>query len=108
MIITYQVSKTLVERLLTEYKELDTLLKLHPSDAAEQIKGYVHERMQHLDGLTRQPSLGDAASSDMRATVRGLKLELRAAQRNWKRHLVTEARLRRPKKTDRLSPDFAA
>ena len=109
MAISYQVTKTLLNRLLADYGELDKRLDLHPSDAAEQIKNYVHERIQHLKGMAQEAAQGRVVSSDMRATARGLKLELRAAQRNWQRHLVTESRLRRrQKKIAYFSPNFAA
>lgn len=108
MAISYQVTKTLFERVLSDYDELNEVLNLHPSATANQLKEFVSERIQTIHQLATQIQMDGFAFEDMHRITRRLKLELRTAQRSWKRHLVTEARLNQHKKISDFAPNFAA
>ena len=108
MIIDYLVSKTLFDRILGGYEELDKTLALHPSASADKIKDFVGEHIRQVRLFRDEVLAGGEVRPDMHEAARKMKLELRSAQRTWQRHLVTEARVRRLRNPDYFSPNFAA
>ncbi len=108
MEISYQVTKTLIDRILSEYCELDKALRLHSDESPHEIKGFVRERIGRVESIAAQAKMDGFVLMDRHKMMRMMKLELRSTQRSWKRHLVTEARLRRYKKSEYVSPDIAA
>ena len=108
MEISYQVTKALIDRVLADYCDLDKVVCLRSEDAPDGLKEFVRNRIGRVERLAAQAKMDGFVLMDMHNTMREMKLELRSAQRSWKRYLVTEARLRRFRKSEYFSPDIAA
>jgi len=99
MFVSQQVSKSFFDRITAEYTELIQSFELHPTAIAGEMKRVVRSQLDSV--LAMKARSGEGALDPQ--VQRKLKLELRAAQRNWTRHLVTSARLRRQRKNRMVS-----
>jgi hypothetical protein len=108
MEISNQLLKPLIDRLCEEYQGLDSELKLHPdSEEINDLKGTIQKKIQQLENLDtvllKTPAAERLTQSDLRDTLRQLKLELRFTQRRWKRQLLNEVRFKRSRRKDTLA-----
>lgn len=100
MEISNQILRPLIDRLKAECQELYQQVSLHSSDEALQLKTFIQRKMRQLEMLGVSVSYASSLPEQpdlpvLRHTFRQLKLELRFAQRKWKRVLLSEARIRR-------------
>ena len=115
MEISSQIVRPLIERLYEEYQELDRELAPHSSDEVAELKTFVHKKMRQLQtldstvsGLTPALLSESLSYNELRHQLRQLKLQLRFAQRRWKRQIVNESRFRRRLQGKLLMPTAAA
>ncbi len=112
--ISNQILKPLIDRVEKECRELYHQVGDPASEEGVELKSFLQRKIRQLEMLSvsinyistlpEQPDL-----PDLRSTFRQLKLELRFAQRRWKRILLGEARVQRnQEKKNRLSDKFAA
>ncbi|MCB9800244.1 MAG: hypothetical protein H6757_05755 [Candidatus Omnitrophica bacterium] len=90
--ITYLMKKSLLDRLVGEYEELSIQLEAFSDEAAQRMKTYVRRQLERIAEFYQYSNWEDS-SRDLHQVVRELKLELRTAQRKWRKHLVTQARM---------------
>jgi len=91
MFVSQQVSKSFLDRLMSEYQELYQSLQLHPSAEAQEMRRIIRVKLEAI--LAMKACSGEGILDSQ--LQRTLKLELRSAQRTWMRYLVTSARLSR-------------
>lgn len=113
MEISHQILKPLIDRLESECLKFEQELNRYTSEEASQLRSFIQKKMRQLNMLKLSVSYANSLSerpilNDLRDTFRQLKLELRFAQRKWKRVQLGEARMRKnQEKRSRLST-FAA
>jgi len=107
MFVSQQVSKSFLDRIISDYQELYQSLQLTPSDESQEMRKLIRAKLDAI--LAMKASSGEGTLDSQ--LQRTLKLELRSAQRTWTRHLVTSARLsrqRRDRSANYFSPVAAA
>ena len=104
-----------IERLSEEFHELDRELVNEESEAVLQLKGIIQRKLRQLQMLKVAVSYLDNAAdnnnivpSDLHASFRRLKLELRFARRKWKRLLSNEIRFQKSQEKRVHVSTFAA
>ena len=100
MEINTQLLKPLIDRLTDNYRDLGREVQFHRSSEADQLRSFIQKRMnqlQHLDVSLTSPgsTLQNGQLRNSRDILRQLKLELRFAQRRWKRQLLNDVRFKR-------------
>ena len=101
MFVSQQVSKSFLDRVISDYQELYQSLQLNPSDEALDMRRLVRTKLEVI--LAMKACSGEGILEAQ--LQRTLKLELRSAQRTWTRHLVTSARLSRQRR-ERSSSNY--
>ena len=94
MFVSQQVSKSFLDRVMSDYQELYQSIQLNPAEAAQDMRKLVWIKLEAILAMKASSGAGILDAS----LQRKLKLELRSAQRTWTRHLVTSARLSRQRK----------
>jgi len=108
MQISDQLVKPLVERLGDEYRELDRELGQHSIEETESLKILIKKKLRYVESLcSDDPSNRSALHGNIHHTIRKLKLELRFAQRKWRRLLLNETRFKKQDKNE-VPASFAA
>ena len=113
MEISTQLVKPLIDRLVEEYKDLDREMTNYSSEEVDEMKTSIRKNLQQLEVLDSSmasigPAADDSSSDDLRDILRQLKLELRFAQRRWKRQLLNEERFKRgPEKGSFINSSLA-
>lgn len=100
MEISNMLGKSLMGKLYDEYRELDQEVDVRVSSEASEIKILVREKIFQLQNLK---AANDAESREL---FRKLKLDLRFAQRRWKRQVLNDVRFR--KQQESYLPTIAA
>jgi len=100
MEISNQLVKPLIERLAEEYRELEQEMTDYSSEEVEEMKTSIQKNLKQLEVLDASiASMGsesdDSTSMDLRDILRQLKLDLRFAQRRWKRQLLNVERFKK-------------
>src|SRR5437870_5213200 len=98
MEISNQLLKPIIEKLCDEYQELDQQLNLHLSEETRKLKNSIQKKIRQLELLDSCVSSMVKLSEnndclDLRNTLREFKLELRFAQRKWKRQSLYDIRI---------------
>ena len=115
MEINQMLLSSLIDRLESQFKELETQVRCHPSEEAREMDAFLARKIRQADMLRSMmgSAQGNVSSLDvdlavLRITFRQLKLELRFAQRKWKRILLNEGRMRRMQEKNPQVTPFAA
>ncbi len=108
MEISHQVVKPLLDRLLHEYKKMYLEVAAHSSDTPDtqdflELKTEIKDKLNQLKVMNmlggfhsiHAGALTIEEQANLRQNLRHLKLDMRFLGRRWKRHLVSENRLRR-------------
>jgi len=106
----------LFQRITAEYQDLNRSVSAGAyTDEALELKNFIEKKLRQLDTVRvslsyLQQGLSEAGESDfdLRDMLRQHKLELRFARRRWKRHLVSQERIRRNQERRAHVPTFAA
>jgi hypothetical protein len=115
MKITNQLLDPLFQRIAAEYQDLNQSLTGVYTDEALELKAFIEKKLRQLETVRVSLSylqqgiagLGEP-DLDLRDMLRQHKLELRFARRRWKRHLVSQERIRRNHERRTHVPTFAA
>ena len=113
MDINNQLVRPLMERLYDEYRELVGELTFHDSDETQKLKLFIQKKIQQLETLNGTiSSLGIQSEKslypDLHEQLKQLKLELRFAQRRWKRQCLNEVRFKKSHPRTPLISTYAA
>lgn len=109
-----QLLRSLLDKIISEYEELYQDLAEHPGDpVAMALRTDVEQKLSHMERMSASGYLEarvphDATGSKLRENVRQMKLDLRFLQRKWRRHLVSENRLRKRREKRQYVPTVAA
>lgn len=105
MEISHQIVKPLLRRLLQEYSKLQQEVYRHAcaSHDFQELKIQIEDKLNQLKIMNmlggfhtlHAGPLNVEGQERLRENVRHLKLEVRFLSRRWKRHLISENRLRR-------------
>lgn len=100
MKISKQLLKPLIDRIEEEYLELFNEVSGSSSDEARSLRSALQQKRRQVEMASVSLLYVDRGARDydtehLRTRLRQLKLDLRFAQRKWKRYLVSEERIRK-------------
>lgn len=105
--ISYQMKKSLLDRIIREYEMLGVELDAFSDNEAQRMKAYVRTQTERIAEFY-QFSRWEDSSRDLHQIVREMKLELRTSQRKWRKHLVTQARMEKIRRNQQEELTLAA
>lgn len=115
MKITDQLLEPLLQRIYEEYQDLHRNVAGQYFDEAIELRQFIEKKSRQLETvkvslayMRQSGALSQDNEPDLRDVLRQLKLELRFARRRWKRHLVSQERIRRNQERRSHVPTFAA
>ncbi len=96
MKISGQILRPFIEKIEVEWKELYDELSANKTGEAFALRPSVEDKIKQLGKFKAAIETSDKnlskESSNYREALRFLKLDLRATQRKWRRHLVSNVR----------------
>lgn len=113
MEITSQLLRPLIDRLKVECQDLLRQINGDPSEEALQLRSFIQRKIRQIEMLGVSVTYANSLPEQpdlpvLRNTFRQLKLEMRFAQRRWRRLQLNQTRARKNQEKRGLTPSVAA